>query len=230
VFVRIRRVSRYFGKRRGVLIAFLGPDGAGKSSLIDELLQRRIDGPFPMVCVYMGKRDVFLPTSVLIRFLHREQDPGEKTASSSSGRQEGGTTKVVKDLAGLLNWILEQWARYLVKIRPVLQQGGIVLADRYAFDLANRPDFSVVHRPIIRKLLARLFPVPDRTYLLWEDPEVLFERKAEWPVDHLERNLERLREIVHCVPGSAEIRTNKPVSELARKLLAEASEIMGSRS
>jgi hypothetical protein len=63
--------------------------------------------------------------------------------------------------------------------------------------------------------------------LLWENAEVLYARKAEWPVERLEKNLTRLREIILHVPNAKEIRTNEPVDVLADRALADIASILG---
>jgi len=228
--VRLGRWSRWFGRRQGVLIAFLGPDGAGKSTVLDAVRRLAPRGPFPVQAVYMGKRDTFLPTSRLIRLLYRHrQTPGAEPEGPSRSGGSGKLLFRLKDVAGLVNWTLEQWARHLVQVRPILQQGGFVLADRYAFDLGSRAAGSLAHRPLFRRLLPRLFPVPDRTYLLWEDPEVLFARKGELPPDVAARQIERLRQIVRHVPGSREVRTDRPAEVIAAEIAHEVAALMESR-
>ncbi len=179
----------------------------------------------------MGKRDPFLPTSHVIRFIYR------RTEKSSSGtdrkpsprRGVGWVLYRFKDLAGILNWTLEQWSRYLIQVRPVLQQGGVVLTDRYAFDFGNHDAQSLAHRPLLRAILLRLFPIPDRTYLLWEDPEVLYARKEEVAPDEAAVRLERLRQIVRRVPGSREIRTQESVAAIASEIAHEIASLMDAR-
>ena len=232
VWVRLLRRLRYFGSRRGVLIAFLGPDGAGKSTTLEAVRRLSAKGPFPVETVYMGKRDTFLPTSMLIRMLYRRKLNGEERNGNGETSKRRGLALLLfnlKDLAGLMNWALEQWARYLVQVRPYLQQDGLVLTDRYAFDLGNREADSVAHKRFFRRLLPHVFVVPDHTYLLWEEPEVLYSRKPEMPIDEFSQLLERLRDIVDCVPASSQIRTNRPVEAIASQISSEISVLMESR-
>ena len=135
----------------------------------------------------------------------------------------------LKDLAGILNWTLEQWSRYLIQVRPYLQQGGVVLADRYALDFGNHDARSLAHRPFLLAILVRLFPVPDRTYLLWEAPEVLYARKQEVTPDEAAARLERLRHVVRRITGSREIRTDRPVPAIASEISHEIASLMEQR-
>ena len=229
--VRLRRWLGFFGRRQGVLVAFLGPDGSGKSTILRAVQDMTPAGPFPVKDVYMGKRDPFLPTSHVIRFLYRRQidAAGGTNVTPPRARGAGAVLYRLKDLAGIVNWVLEQWSRYLIQVRPYLQQGGVVLTDRYALDFGNHDARSLAHRPFLRAILVRLFPVPDRTYLLWEAPEVLYARKKELSPEDAAMRLERLRIVLRRIAGCREIRTDRPVSAIASEISHEIASLMEQR-
>ncbi len=225
-FVRLRRRARILGRRRGALVVFVGPDGAGKSTVVEAVASMLPRGPFPLRTVYMGKREPFLPTSRWIRALH------ERKAGRSRAARPGGAPRApsrLADLAGLANWVLEQWARHWFQVRPCLQQGGIVLADRYGFDVAQREPSSLAHRRPLQQLLPRLFPAPDLTCLLWEDPEVLHRRKAERSVAESAALLERLRHTVATVTPVREVRTDRPTAVTAASVVTEICRLLEAR-
>jgi thymidylate kinase len=229
--VRMKRWLRYFVRRRGILVAFIGPDGSGKSTVIERIQEILRTAPFPVRLAYMGKRDPFLPTSRIIRafYQRREGLQNEAVASENSPRLLTRIGRAMKDIGGLINWVIEQWARYLVLIRPYLQQDGVVLVDRYSFDFAYREPWSISHRPFFIKMLCRFFPVPDLTFLLWENPQVLFDRKGERSVEELGQLIERFRLILQFVPSSREIRTNKSVTITAAKIATKIAEQIESK-
>jgi thymidylate kinase len=110
-----------------------------------------------------------------------------------------------------------------------LQQGGIVLADRYGFDVAQRDASSLAHHPSLARLLPRIFPRPDLTYLLWEEPEVLHRRKAERSVEDSAALLERLRRTLAEVPTLRQIRTDEPPARIANRIATEICEVLEAR-
>ena len=98
-----------------------------------------------------------------------------------------------------------------------------------AFDFGLREDESWAHHPWVLRSLPRLFPVPDRTYLLWEEPEVLYERKKELEPEQAAAFLRRSRRIVAHIARSSEVRTNEPVEVIASRIAHEIAELMESR-
>ena len=226
--VRMRRRIRIIGPRRGVLIAFLGPDGAGKTTIIENVTSMMPTGPYPIELIYMGKKKTFLPTSHLIRWFYSRPVSANKSEGNKVGNLKSvrlGKEKII-DILGLINWIIEQWTRPWIPKSAKLQQDGIVLTDRYSFDLANRAANSIVFYPKFLKLLRYIFPVPDRTYLLWESPEVLYERKPENSIQKSEELLKNLRMIVRSVPNHKELRTNTTIDEASLCIAKDIIEIM----
>ncbi|MCF6325023.1 MAG: hypothetical protein L3J89_12000 [Gammaproteobacteria bacterium] len=225
---KVCRVSRYFARRRGVLIAALGPDGAGKSTVVEKVDKMLAFGAFPVATVYMGKRETLLPTSKLIRLYYDYKEKKTKGKNgepvSSAVIQELTEDKprsakknwiaCVKEALGLSNWFLEQWARYLIDIRPVMQQGGVVLCDRYIYDLADRSRRSIVYSKSFAWFLKVFFPTPDITYFYWEEPEVLYERKMENTVERSAFLIANYRAILSNIPNVIEVRTNIDADEI----------------
>jgi len=220
------RVSRYFTRNRGVLIAALGPDGAGKSTVVDKVEALLGFGAFPVATVYMGKRETLLPTSKLIRLYYNFKEKKTKNDDHTSvpvphelkeckpQNVKKKWISCLKEVLGLSNWFLEQWARYLIDIRPVMQQGGVVLCDRYIYDLADRPRNSVIYSNSFAWFLRVFFPTPDITYFFWENPEVLYERKMENTVERSAFLIENYRSILSNIPNVTEVRTNTNADDI----------------
>jgi len=170
------RQARLRLRPRGVFVAFLGPDGSGKSTLTD-LLQRRLDGHgdvLPVRRVYMGSGQPLLPTRKLVRRLHGKTGPNAKPPSLRGVAQ--------RRLRGPLHVLTDEILRYWVQVRPRLAPHGIVLVDRYAYDIL-RVNNPTVQRPWFRRLTVAIVPRPHLTFLLEGDPEVVAARKRELTVE-----------------------------------------------
>lgn len=235
-YVRARARARFLTRRRGFLVAFVGPDGGGKTTTANLVREKLPRLPAPVSMVYMGKKDTVLPTSRLVRWIssrfgssalvpgppHVDDDEAASApeAETSPIRERPSLLTRVADVLGLANWLAEQWWRYLTEIRPVLQQEGIVLTDRYFLDFVQRPDASVAHSEPVQRLLLRLFPEPDLTVLLSADAATLRKRKPTGGGTDREATLSRMRQAVAQYTLAVEVSTGGGSPEATASTLA----------
>lgn len=194
--VRWRKISvQLAGPSRGVLIALLGPDGAGKSTTLQAIESRLRALGLGSQRVYLGPwggstlklRElfaIFRPTPY--------RDDYKAFYKGKLARQPGplrGWKRVKFAFRSGLYYLLlmlEMRTRWQRQVVPRLRQGKIVLADRYIYDILtgykNRPmDYHVG----IRQRLCRLLPRPDIGVLLDAAPEQIFARKPQFAPDRL---------------------------------------------
>jgi glycosyltransferase involved in cell wall biosynthesis/thymidylate kinase len=176
--------------RRGLTVAVVGADGAGKSSLIAALDALE---ELPTVPIYMGvdrlKATHMLPTT---RWLLARRARGTAPQARGVTRVSAGAARgqpqarhrvvgAIHDLVALPHEMLEFRYRYRVG-RKVQRTGRIALFDRYVYDAIV--DARVDHRrgwPRLRaELLRRAAPAPDVAFLLEAPGDVLFARKGEY--------------------------------------------------
>ena len=192
-----------FASRRfleGFVVAIIGADGAGKSTIAGRLIDAY---PLLMKYIYMGASteasNVTLPTSRLLTSMKRRRiaqisgesnrlPPAAMMTDAMSARLPRG--KIVKAL-GVINRIAEEWYRQ-VFVWYYTWRGYIVICDRH-FLYEYSPDIQSLgskdQRLSVRlhaSLLSRFFPKPDLTVFLDAPPEVLYARKPEWTIEHLE--------------------------------------------
>ena len=217
------------GLFRGVCVAFVGADGAGKSTVVQRLL-----GAWPEVTrfVFMGagidQANYALPTS---RWLTRRKrrrmakmlpDPNVLPPArlwSEEQRQSISGGRLFK-IVGLINRLAEEWYRYCV-VALFKLRGYVVLCDRY-FLFEHRleppnPDqpFSVrIHNWILR----RLYPRPDLVIFLDADAGFLRRRKPEWPIEHLEHQRNVIAEQSRLVPRFVRIDATQPLAAVVEQV------------
>jgi thymidylate kinase len=193
----IRSTARQVGMRvrpRGLFVSFVGPDGSGKSSTV-ELLAEFLDAQpdvLPVRRVYLGSGDPLLPTRKLTRRLH-------------GVKESAGAARQVRDVAprrlrGALHVTADEIVRYWFQVRPRLAPHGLVLADRYAYDLfrVNNP---MVRKGWFRRLATLMIPAPDLTFFLEGDPTAVAARKKELTVEETIRQQHAYRELASFVPN-----------------------------
>ncbi|RMD92649.1 MAG: hypothetical protein D6814_16615 [Calditrichaeota bacterium] len=197
LLIRLRRIKiKFMGKPRGVLIAFIGPDGAGKSSTIRAVQHYLHRVGFNTRTAYMGPWG-----GSIFNFKERLKwlnlDPyREDYKAYYAGRlkQKPGPLKGRKKLklqvrSALYYFLLmiEMYARWWTRVLPHLREGRVVLADRYIYDmLVGYKSRPMDYQEGIRTALCNAFPRPDIGILLSASPEVIFARKPQLNRRHLQ--------------------------------------------
>ena len=173
----------------GVLIATAGPDGAGKSTLLAQLGSVLDEIYHPIRDQYMGWRDFVLPTKKLLGWLQRtlaaRKSPDATAAAAAASavpepeysHEPDGPMSWTHNFS-VLHYFADLFARYVLQIRPALHRGGLVLCDRYFFDVLVQ-EVWICENPTPRALLVALTPRPTVTALLSGDAEVIAARKRE---------------------------------------------------
>jgi thymidylate kinase len=159
-------------RRRGPLIALLGPDGAGKGTVIEQLKLRI---PIGLSVIYLGERKKSLP---LVRWV------GQGVSQSSP----------LRECALVFYRALRFW-RILLGAYLAAWSGHIVLCDRHPIEaLAIRPRTTRSGAALERFLFGRLMPWPDAVIVLDSPGAVLYARKGENSPDLLEQQRRRYRD------------------------------------
>ncbi|MFQ5603854.1 MAG: hypothetical protein ACE5HS_11345 [bacterium] len=173
--------------QRGLAVALLAPDGAGKSSLAVALTN---DLRLKARRVYLGgnvqARTVKLPGSA---WLHQHIKSRNGRAASKNPFQIW--------LKGLnfCNKLLERWLCALVAHYHILR-GRIVVFDRYIYDSWLHKKSDSVWKRIRRGLFEGGLPQPELVVLLDAPGDVLFQRKGEHSPAWLEQQRQSYLKLV----------------------------------
>ncbi len=174
------------------LISFIGPDGAGKSTMVEFLCNHLEKSGRKVSWVYTGRgRSHVLPLGRLGRAYKRK----EKQLDQSRGTGEKKTApslarRTAYNLAAPA-FALDLLLRYFLRVMPKRRRGSIVITDRYGTDL-----FLMKHVPLwYKRLLLVFFPKPTMTFYLYHSAEVLHERRPEESVEELQRQMELFAEL-----------------------------------
>ena len=160
------------------LVLIVGPDGAGKTTLIEEL-ERQIGEPVARAHIRPGLIFGRPSSAVAITNPHAEQPRGQLAS-------------LVKLGLLLLDTVAGTWLRW----RPITRE-RLLVVERGWFDLGVDPRrYRLPGRlaPLVR-VLGRVVPKADVTVVLGGDPAALHARKPEIGSDEVGRQLDEWRRV-----------------------------------
>jgi thymidylate kinase len=165
----LRRIRRWF-QPSGLLIAIFGPDGVGKSTLAAELSE--LFSPAFRTCRVFHWRPGLLKGSSTAVTRPHDQAPRGSFASA----------------AHALGFALDYWLGFALVVRPLLARSGLVIFDRYFYDLLVDPRRYRYGGPLwLARVLSAFIPKPNLILFLDAPEEVVLSRKREVASEEVSR-------------------------------------------
>ncbi|HET6560452.1 MAG TPA: hypothetical protein VFG72_01125 [Marmoricola sp.] len=229
--------------RRGLSVALVGADGAGKSTVTGLLSQAGL--PRPVKAIYMGVNleasSLMLPTTWALLAVKRARGgrpdlvagPLTLSAVLPSSSRASRLRRAGKDAARLLVWGLEEWLRELVA-RFYELRGWIVVFDRHFYadyyhaDVAPRGSRRGGSSRVHGWMLQHLYPKPDLVLCLDAPSEVLYARKQEAPPAWLEQRRRQYLDLAEVVPNLVVIDATRPVDAVLGDVVAAIEQELSS--
>ena len=169
-FSRYLKMISLFFSRRPITIAFMGVDGAGKSSLIGRL-NETLTMNFRTTIRYMGWKD-FSWFGKSIYFFSRKKK--KETALADIGENKHYSPEKVSFIY-LLVYYVELWIRY-IGLFPDFLKGKIIIFDRYFYD-----KLMVLNRDSLEfKFFKFITPIPSYLFVIDADVDTILSRKKEF--------------------------------------------------
>lgn len=181
-------------------IAFLGPDGSGKSTVID------------------GVKDFFEP--IRLQFLHVHwrptiRKPLEHIGPPATDPHHNKSRGLVLSLVALFSLMGRWWIGYGMRMWHRRVKREVILSDRYYRDLLVDQKRYVYGGPVwLARRLFGFLPRPDLTLFLLADAETIHSRKAEVTLEELERQLKAYRALAESLGESAAVIDVGPAREV----------------
>ena len=197
----VRRLRR-LEQPRGYHLLLLGPDGAGKSTVAEEL-QRQLSGAF------LGTAKCSFPPRLLNR---PEGTPGQPHAV----RPRSPLASAVRAVA---YWWVYYGPGYYATVYPALVRGKLVIHDRHLVDCQIDPVRYRYRGP--QKLLSviwRLTPKPHLSVVLDVPPEILQARKQEVPFEVSSRQRQAYLQLARQLPGSLVVDGGLPLEQVVEQI------------
>jgi thymidylate kinase len=194
------RVRALWRSDSGLNLVFLGPDGAGKSSVIQAVGQE-LAGVFNRT-IYCGFAPALFEP---LRYIRREP-----------GRPHGALPRsfpVSVMRAGY--WFVYYTFGYFVTVHVALARSALVLQDRHFVDALVDPRRYRYGGPLwLLRLIWRVVPKPDLIVLLDAAPEVLQSRKQEVPFEETVRQRTAYLSLVGTMRNAYVIDATRPFGQV----------------
>ena len=207
------KMRRYL-RPSGVVMAILGVDGAGKSTVIDAILPA-LNAATHNAVVVQHLRPSVLPALARLK--------GKNAMPSGPVREPHGATPsgVLGSLLRLAYLTLDYVLGYWLWTRPkIAKQPTVLVFDRYAYDMALDPRrFRIGLSGRVAAWFAALAPKPDMIVCLHGSPEVIAARKGELSEAETRRQINALRDFAGREKRAVLVSTDTSVEETRDQVL-----------
>ena len=210
-------------RTRGVVVAFVGTDGSGKSTVADQLAARVQELGLPTASAYFGMARGNLPGVGLSRKVlgiktepadpkpepvAPDPDPGASdvlaSEASDTATATAPVTAATADLAyptvrRVAAWFyaLEYMWRYASTVAPAVRKRQVVICDRYVYDLRDSPWPGSRAAVFVQKVV----PPPDVLVLPDAPAELIHARKPERTLSEQARQQREFRALLGEQPA-----------------------------
>jgi thymidylate kinase len=171
----LKRVIQRILKPTGLMVAFIGPDGSGKSSIIQSIIHD-LAPAFQKTYVYHLRPQIFLRN--------------EKISTPVTNPHGKLPRKHLGSFLKVLYYFFDYSIGYIFKIWPLVTRSNLILFDLYNHDILVDPKrFRYGSSTWLTQFFGRIVPKPNLWILLDSPPDILRTRKKE--TSHEETNRQR---------------------------------------
>ncbi len=187
----------------GFMLVVMGPDGCGKSTLIDHLKTKASPLFWWEAALFHFRPDVWGTTADRGAVLEPHKHPSRNPLTSTLKLGFYGVDFVTG---------------YLKTIRPGLIRSRLMIFDRYYHDLlVDKRRYRYGGSVFLARLFGRLIPNPDM-FLMVDAPETIIqERKQELPSEELRRQRAAYRNLAATLPNAVLVDGSAQPQEVARQ-------------
>jgi thymidylate kinase len=180
-FIAYRLRDRF--KLRGLFLSISGPDGSGKTTVINLVITqlRAIYGDSAVHCAHF--RPTMLPR---IAEVAKKARAVEKVDENYHRPHRAEPSGPAGSAARLVYYWFDYMGGYFRSVRPVLMRREVMLFDRYYYDMIADSFRSRIALPMPLLLaMGRILPLPRYAFFIHVDPEEIHRRKQELTMERI---------------------------------------------
>jgi len=218
------RLSRLFNPSPGFSIVFLGVDGAGKSTIIQQI-SPILKEAFHNAVFYEHLRPNYLRSLASI-FGKSE------TENNKNDEPHGKSTSGY--FGSIIRWsyyLLDYTFGFLLKIWPrMIKRSCVWIFDRYYYDFIIDPKRMRINLPkLVTKIPLLFIPSPDIIICLGTTPEVIHNRKPELSIEETRRQVKELSGFCKSKKSAVWVDTGESIEKSVQKTMEEIIKMMSKR-
>ncbi len=213
-----RMLARRFRERPGVVVALLGSDGSGKTS-VGNLLSESQNALMPVVRCHLFPG--WLPLG------------GRGVSASHAVENPHGTPTrtLLTSMLKLAVWYLEFTVGWIIRLWRPLEQGSMVLFDRYAYDILVDPRRYRYGGPAwLARAFARAVPRPDLVIALDAPARTMIGRKKEISYEELEHQRTAYAELVGSLENGRVVDADQPLEDVVTAVEGVVLDLLAARA
>jgi thymidylate kinase len=228
-FKRAKAASLNFGKvarlikHPGFSIAVLGVDGAGKTTII-HTIEAILSKPFHKTVFYEHMRPNFIPSIAALLGKTEGQIPNSAPHGKDASKWLGSFFRLNYYM---IDYVLGYWIKIFPQklIKPCLW-----IFDRYYYDYLIDPKRSRVKLPKwILRFYSLFVPSPDLILCLGTEPETIYRRKPELPLEEIQRQVIELKKFALTKKNAVWIDTGSEIEKSTNEALIAIVDMMSAR-
>jgi thymidylate kinase len=198
----------------GYCLAFCGLDGAGKTTILNQMNEIFVDLLKSKKVFYSYWRPFFLPE---MRKLFGRRN-SKAIINRVAAREKPPKGKLMSCVKLLYYWI--DYILGISKYGSIRNRGGIVLFDRHYIDMAVHPQrFEMNLSKGLIMFLYKFIPKADFTFFLWATSEEIYQRKEEFTKEEISEQIADYNNTGKFIKNFIPIHTNKTIAEEIDEIL-----------
>ena len=196
----------------GMCVALLSPDGGGKSSVYERIMNTCWGAFFGISKMYF--RPHLLRNPGMLNPLNPVPESNDNP--DPHGKKPNG---FLKSLFRFSYYNIDYILGYNLLVRKKCIQKQLVVFDRYYYDyFVDMRRYRYSLPKWMPKVFAFLIPTPDVIFILDGTPRVLYERKKELPINEIERQVKEYRRVASKYRNAKLINVDEPLDKVVNNV------------